>query len=152
MRAVVFSLSDQQSQQFLAAPNDRELRLLAEELEECWERQHLVELDKAWDAIERCLTILGVGRPFSDAKQLHRGRDCVLALLSPTDLGSMQPKLTNVSRGGFREAFSQMLSGDYEGPGDEDDLEYSWSYFQALRQFYHRADSEGRSTLFSVNL
>lgn len=153
MRAVVFSLNTEQVQKLLIAEGDRQVHLVAEEIEEEWDKDHLVELDKAWDAMERCFALKGLGRPFSEAKQLHKGSSRIISLLNSSSLNELLAKLEKLTHSEFQELFVHMgLSKDYEGPGDEDDLEYTWSYFQELREFYRTAHQQGRATLFTVYL
>ena len=51
-----FAVTPAQEKQLLAAKSDRKLLELVGEIEEAWEEPFVVETDKAWDAIRRCLT------------------------------------------------------------------------------------------------
>src|SRR5438105_1826129 len=55
-RGVHFAVTSAQAKRLLAAKSDRKLMELVEEIEEAWEEPFVVETDKAWDAIHRCLT------------------------------------------------------------------------------------------------
>ena len=149
-RAVIFRLSEHQKKQLLAARDHRELAQMVEDIEEAWDSANLLELDKSWDAIERCLEAMGQGQPFSHGQQLSGNPNMIASLLSTKALRSILEGIQTVTEGQFRDAF-QAMSG-YEGPGDRDDLEYSWSYFRELVAFYTQSAEQNRDTLFSVNL
>jgi len=56
-RGVHFAITDVEAKKLRGAAGDEELkRVVQEEIEEKWERDHLFETDKAWDALHRCLS------------------------------------------------------------------------------------------------
>ncbi|MFZ8477657.1 DUF1877 family protein, partial [Staphylococcus aureus] len=55
-RGVHFAVTTEHEKQLLAARSDRKLTELVEKIEKAWEKLFVVETDKAWDAIHRCLT------------------------------------------------------------------------------------------------
>src|SRR5215467_6180721 len=56
-RGVFFALSSSQREHLLALDSDGErLQYIQEDIEAAWDEAHLLQTDKAWDAIHRCLT------------------------------------------------------------------------------------------------
>ena len=56
-RGVYFALTQDEEQRLLqCGDDDSVLSLIQEDIEARWDADHLLELDKAWDAIHRCLT------------------------------------------------------------------------------------------------
>ena len=45
-----------ETRRIASATDDDDLMAMIEEIEDPWDREWLVETDKAWDAIHRCLT------------------------------------------------------------------------------------------------
>lgn len=127
------------------------------ELEEAWDDEWLCEMDKAWDAIHR---VLGDGslegpKPPTALGKAVLGGECIadeLAwLVSAEEVPAVAEALAGVDEQWFKSRFDALLqTTDYDGPGDEDDREYSWSYFCELRELYRRAAAERRAMLFSL--
>ncbi len=56
-RGVFFALSSAEKEGLLALGSDKErIEYVQEEIEAAWDEAHLLQTDKAWDAIHRCLT------------------------------------------------------------------------------------------------
>jgi hypothetical protein len=55
-RGVFFSLDKAQAKRLLKAEDEDAVMEQVEAIEEAWEEDHLVECDKAWDALHRCLS------------------------------------------------------------------------------------------------
>src|SRR5215468_1056619 len=94
-RGVHFAVTPVQAKQLLAAKSDRRLMELVEEIEEGWEEPFVVETDKAWDAIHRCLTdgsLLYVSGEYPlnlcicGGRQLYRGRDYTVSFVSASQV------------------------------------------------------------------
>ena len=90
-RGVHFAITSALAESLLAAKSDRKLMPLIEQIEETWEKPFVVESDKAWDAIHRCLTdgsLLYVGGEYPlnhcicGGRQLHRGRDYTVSFVT----------------------------------------------------------------------
>jgi hypothetical protein len=86
-RGVHFAVTPAQEKHLLAAKSARKLMEQVEEIEESWEKPFVVETDKAWNAIHRCLTdgsLLYVSGVYSlnhcicGGRQLYRGRSVCL--------------------------------------------------------------------------
>src|SRR5215467_2461687 len=56
-RGVFFALSSSQREHLLALTSDSErIQYIQDDIEAAWDEAHLLQTDKAWDAIHRCLT------------------------------------------------------------------------------------------------
>jgi hypothetical protein len=127
----------------------------------------LVETDKAWDAIHR---VLGDGslkcggsssleRVILGGKQLHAGEDYMVSYLSAAEVMKLAEELAPLTQAWFRERyfglgkkrFGLLPASDYDGPINEEDFEYSWSYFEDIRDFFARAATEGRAVVFTMS-
>jgi Domain of unknown function (DUF1877) len=56
-----------------------------------------------------------------------------------------------VTREWFHQRFQTLPAHGYDGSTDEDDFEYTWHWFQELREFFRRTAAEGRAVLFSAD-
>src|SRR6266403_97981 len=76
-RGVFFALTKEEEAKLLAAPSsDAVVEIITEEIEERWDRNWLVEMDKSWDAVHRCLGngSLRTSQPSLTAKAVLGGR------------------------------------------------------------------------------
>ncbi|MGW1997643.1 DUF1877 family protein [Embleya sp. NPDC001921] len=87
-RAVIFALEAEDAERLLAAGDDGEVMDLVEEIEERRDGDRLVDPDRSWDALHRCLTdgelAFGNGEyPLSHAilggRLLHDGDDHIVS-------------------------------------------------------------------------
>jgi hypothetical protein len=162
-RGVHFSLGDLEVERLESYESDDErLAYLEEEIEETYfetRKQELVETDKAWDAIHRCLTdgtLAGAtGHPLAlvvlGGRLLYAGADYIMALKSPEEVRAMAPLLSAITQATFRAAYDGIDVGDYAGELGDEDFAYTWQNFVELREFWARAAEAGRSVLFTVD-
>ena len=116
--------------------------------------------DKAWDAMHRCLSdgTLGSGRRASalDMAVLggghhHEGENYVVAHLRADEVGEVAAALAAVTREWMRERYNRIDPHDYQGVLDDDDFEYTWGWFEPVRDFYVRAAEANRAVIFTVD-
>ena len=127
------------------AARDDELMAAIEEIEDRWDREWLVETDKAWDAIHRCLTggILDYG-----PTPLHK---CILGEAPPRrrrlhrePAGARMRSRRWRRRSGtstspsMRRSYFAIDPDDYDLPLREEDFGYTWDNFQELRRSSRR--------------
>jgi hypothetical protein len=158
---VHFAVTPAKGRELLAAKSDRKLMGLIEALEETWEKPFVVESDKAWDAIHRCLTdgsLLYVSGEYPlnhcicGGRQLHRGRDYTASFVSARQVKDVAAALTRVTKAWMRRRYSQIDPEEYDEVemGDED-FDYTWTNFLDVRRFYKKAAKAGRAVLFTVD-
>ena len=161
-RGVLFAITENQAQQLRAACGDDAavLRIIQDEIEQAWDEAHLCETDKAWDAIHRCLTdgtlkngqgplgwcILG-------GEQLHQNANYIVSLLTPERVQQVAEALRPLSREWMRTRYFQIEPADYGVPGmlNDQDFEYTWDWFEGVREYYSKTAADRRWSIFSVD-
>jgi hypothetical protein len=152
-RGVLFAITKEEAERLRSARgNDADvLSIVQDEIEEAWDESFLCETDKAWDAIHRCLTNRKLSFDQSEfprnlcilgGEQLHAGGDYIISLLTPAQVKEVA------------DALQQYLKIDQQEYGftfGEEDFDYTWDYFERVRDFYLKAASENRWTIFTVD-
>lgn len=160
-RGVHFAVTSAQEKHLLAAKSDRKLMALVEEIEEAWEGPFLVETDKAWDAIHRCLTdgtLLYVSGEYPlnhcicGGRQLFRGRDYTVSYVSAPQVKDVALALARITRAWMRRRYNRIDPEEYDEVemGDED-FNSTWDAFLDVRRFFRRAAKAGRAVIFTVD-
>jgi len=162
-RGVHFSLDEQTVLALKAIGDDEErLQFLQEQIEEEYFSHHpewLAETDKAWDFIHRVLTdgeldwnngTYPLNHVVMGGESLYSESDYIISLKTPRQVGDAAIELRRITEASFREKFLQLDESVIEH-SYEQDFEYSWYWFQSLRDFWLRAADEGRFVLFSVD-
>jgi len=156
---VHFSIDNATAQRLLAAADDDALGDVVEEIEEAWDEDRCFETDKAWDAIHRCFSDgtldLSRGKPplnlcIFGGKVLNEKSDYWVVLLDPGEVAAVATALANVTRAWLRERYDTLDFPGYPNKSD-DDLEYTWSNFKGMPEFFARAAAEGRHVIFTVD-
>lgn len=157
-RGVHFALTPEEAARLDAARDDDELMAMIEEIEDRWDRDWLVETDKAWDAIHRCLTggtlengptplhkcILGeVSR--------HEGEDYIVNLLGPEEVKEVAAAVRDIDEAEMRRNYFALEPEGYGTELSEDDFGYTWENFSDLRAFFEKAARHGRAVVFTVD-
>jgi hypothetical protein len=160
-RGVHFAVTPAQEKKLLAAKSDRKLVEVVEEIEEGWEEPFVVETDKAWGAIHRCLTdgtLLYVSGEYPlnhcicGGRQLFRGRDYTVSYVSAPQVKDVAKALARITRTWMRQRYDKIDPEEYDEVemGDED-FDYTWENFLDLRRFYKKAAEAGRPVIFTVD-
>jgi hypothetical protein len=160
-RGVHFAVAPAQARALLAAKSDRKLMALIEEIEEAWEVPFVVESDKAWDAIHRCLTdgsLLYVSGEYPlnlcicGGRQLHRGRGYTASFVSVPQVKDVAEALDKVTKRWMRKRYLLIDPEEYnETQLGEEDFNYTWENFLDIRRFYRKAAEAGRAVIFTVD-
>jgi hypothetical protein len=158
-RGVHFALTPEDEARLVdETHDDDELLEAVEEIEERWDREWLVETDKAWDAIHRCLTdgSLEYGStPFHKcilgSDNLYEGDDYIVSLLRPAEVKEVAEAIEGIDREGMRRKYDAIDPDDYECELSDDDFEYTWSNFSDLRAFFRKAAEHKRAVVFTVD-
>jgi Domain of unknown function (DUF1877) len=159
---VHFALDEGQRDRLLAASNDDEVMAAIQAIEEAWDKDHVGESDKAWDAIHRCLTDGSLDDeagefPLSHVvlggRQLHQGEDFIVAFVSVDEVKVVAKALLPLTKDTLKGLYFTMLDRDDYGPefGDAD-FAYTWDWFENVRELFLRASINGRSVIFTVDL
>ena len=159
-RGVHFALTPEEEARLVDEPGggDDHLITVLAEIEERWDRDWLVETDKAWDAIHRCLTdgtlnygheplekcVLGTGF-------IYEGDDYIVNFLEANELKDVAAAIKDIDREWMRAKYNAIDPDDYGLPLSEEDFEYTWSNFVELRAFFQTAAENHRAVAFSVD-
>ena len=160
-RGVLFAISNEDLAKLLRAPNDEQiLTIVQEDIEERWEEAWLCQLDKAWDAIHRCLTDGKIGfdngqypynRCVLGGRQLHQSDGYIVSLKTSSEVADLAKVLRAIDQGTLRLRYFAIDPTDYGLNFSEEDFEYTWEYFRDLPDFYDRAAAAGRHVIFTVD-
>lgn len=159
-RGVYFALTDPEAERLLTARGDEAvIQVIQEDIEARWDRDWLLEVDKAWDAIHRCLTD-GTLRCESGTvlekcvlggRQLHSGADYIVSFLTPDEVMAAAEATREITKDWFTGRYYGLDATGYDGPIGEVDFEYTWENFDELRRFLDSAREAGRPVVFTVD-
>ncbi len=163
---VHFALSDSEVQVLREFETD-EKRL--EYLQEVIEEEYLnredspplyAESDKAWDAMHRiladgALTWVGGEYPLNHTvlggEVLYSGDDYIIGLKNAQQVKDIAKELIKIEFDWFSIRYRSIDAEDYGFPLEDEDLEYTWEWFQNVRQLYITAALMDRSILFTAD-
>ena len=149
----------------LQALDDEQERLafLQEEIEERYfvePRTYVAESDKSWDAMHRALsdgklTWDGGNFPLNHTvlggKLLYSEDDYIMSLKTPEQVQAIATALEALTESEFRKRYDRIDSKSYDGEIGDEDFEYTWEWFQGVRDLYRRAAAEKRYVLFTAD-
>ena len=134
-RGVHFALTPEEYEKLLSAKTDESvIEIIQEEIEEKWDEDWLLETDKAWDAIHRCLTngkleCNDKESPLNAAilcgKQLHKSDDYIISLITPEQVPVISKALENIDEATLKTYYEKIKQKDYDGEIGEEDFEYT---------------------------
>ena len=159
-RAVHFALTSEEQATLLEteATENEDLLDVIGEIEERWDQEWLLETDKAWDAIHRCLTggTLDYGEtPLHYAilgkSNLYNGEDYIISYISPEEVVACAAAIKDIDKIWMRDKYGAIDDADYVGVLSDEDFEYTWSNFGELKAFYQKAAEHNRSVVFTVD-
>jgi hypothetical protein len=162
-RGVFFAITKEQAASLEAAEDDEELMDLVGEIEEEWDEENLAECDKAWDALHRLLTD-GSLEFADDSKgadplsycvlgpnQLHEGDDYIVSLVEPSEVVRVADALAAIDKATFEHLYRTVVPNDYAPEYGDEDRDYTWGWFEAVRELYRKAAARDRYVLFTVD-
>lgn len=175
---VHFAITAEQRSGLEAQASDRDrIDYLREHIEQAWDRDHLVVTDKAWDAMHRCLAEYPPDTPwFYPVDPVHGAyalpedhgtlplKLCVLGgkrlmdseenyfmrLVEPAEAAALAPALDALDEADMRARYFKHCKGAWPEYGEED-FDYTWEYFEDVRDFYRRMAGNGRAVLFTAS-
>lgn len=161
---VHFALSDEDVAALQALDDEQErLSFLQEELEERYfseSQAYVAESDKSWDAMHRALsdgTLAWDGGSFPlnhtvlGGKSLYSEDDYIMSLKTPEEVQAIATALENLTQSEFRERYDKIDSKNYDGELGDEDFQYTWEWYQGVRELYLRAATEKRHVLFTAD-
>jgi hypothetical protein len=157
-RGVHFALTPEETARIRSALDDEDLMAGIEAIEERWDRDWLLETDKAWDAIHRCLTdgtlaygVSPLHKCILGEDNLHEGDDYIVNLLEPDEVKEVAAAIRDIDEPTMRRSYFAIDPDDYDSPLSEEDFGYTWGNFQDLQEFFEKAARHDRAVVFTVS-
>jgi hypothetical protein len=163
-RGVHFALRPSDVEKLKAIEDEgQRLNYLIEEIEEEYfesEDELVAESDKSWDALHRLLadgelTWDGGSYPLNHTvlggDLLYTGDDYIMSLKSPEQVKDISRALVELSEADFRKRYYEINRETYCEELSDEDLEYTWSWFQGVRDLYAKAAANEYYVLFTVD-
>lgn len=145
-------------------PSDQSrLEHFQEDLEELYFEQHpdlKAESDKSWDALHRALTDGelswdGGKYPFSHVvlggESLYSENDYIMSLKTPPQVLDIAAAVPLIGEAELRRGYFAIDPDRYGFPLSDEDFEYTWNWFQDVRDLYDRAAKLRRYVLFTAS-
>lgn len=158
-RGVHFAMTGDEAARFVAlVPGDgAALMALVADIENAWDEDWLVETDKAWAAIHRCLTDgkLEWGPTVAHLAVLgpedcYPGDSYIVNFVDAAGVKQVAALLPSIERAAFRAKYDAIDAAEYVHKSDED-FAYTWDNFEDLRALFVKAAKAGRAVLFTVD-
>ena len=140
--------------------DDDAVMALVNAIEEAWDADNLAECDKAWDAMHRCLTDgqLKYGNgpdPLNycvlGPRWLHRDDSYIVSFVPAEKVQEVAAALRGVTKEWFWQQYYKLVPKDYAPEYGEPDLDYTWDWFEVVREFYAKAAERGRAVIFTAD-
>jgi Domain of unknown function (DUF1877) len=159
-RGVLFAIDQEELAALRQATSDSKVQAVVAAIEERWDERFLAETDKAWDAIHRCLTdgtlawgngSFPLNRCILGGEDIYQGEDYIVTLTEAHEVPAVAAALQQVAEADMRQAYDRLDPADYGSEWSEEDFEYTWSWFQEVRDLWSRAAAAGRAVIFTVD-
>ena len=159
-RGVFFSITPEQAASLRAATYDDDVMKLVEDIEEAWDKDNLAQCDKSWDALHRLLTDgelqYGNGpEPLRHCvlgpEQLYEDDDYIVSLVEPAKVAEVSRALDAIDKDEFDRRYETLVPPDYGFEHGDEDRDYTWHWFQGVRDLYRKAAKRRRFMLFTVD-
>jgi hypothetical protein len=137
-----------------------QVREIIEEQYLSGENEFAAESDKAWDAIHRALadgqlSWDGGAYPLNHTvlagELLYTKSDYIMSLKTPQQVCDIAAALTAITEPDFQRRFNSIDARSYGKPLSDEDFDYTWVWFQCVRDLYTRAAQAGRFVLFTAD-
>lgn len=122
----------------------------------------LAETDKSWDALHRSLSggeLTWEGRegeyPLNHVvmggESLYSKDDYIIRLKTREQVEDIAKALEPITEDEFRLRYFKINAETYPTPLSEEDFEYTWGWFEGVRELYNRAAAANRYVLFTAD-
>lgn len=124
------------------------------------ESPYAAESAKAWDAMDRAMTMKlddsldpdGLLRYLVvDGESLNSDEDYILSLKTPDQVVLLATIIENIDISAFRNRYFMIDPAEYGEPLSEEDFQYTWEWFQCVRDLFRTAADSKRYVLFTVD-
>jgi hypothetical protein len=160
---VHFALDEKEVHALKSQPTDAIRLEYLQDMEEAFFDDHpewVVESDKAWDAIHRALTdgriewdngSFPLSHVILGGERIYEPDDWIMTLKTSWEVQEIARALCEITDAQFRQGYSLIEARDYGFAVNEHDCEYTWSWFQRVRDLYYRAAKANRYVLFTAS-
>lgn len=160
-RGMFYALTNDQSSFLLRSRNVEETMMVVNQIGESFDDEFSLFVDKAWDAIHRCLTDGTLGSeagPYPLCKcvlggvSIHSNDEYIICYVSSRETSDVAAAVADISKEWFQNRYVTLDFPDYQyGEKNDDDFEYTWEHFEQLISFYQRAAFAKKSVIFTVD-
>ena len=170
-RGVLFAVTDEQTTRLLAASTDEEVLEIVEDIEEGWDEDFLVQTDKAWDAIHRCLSdgtlkfsggTYPLNRCILGGKQLYQGDDYIISFVPANEVKDVAAALAELCKdpdqfhAWVTVRLTALKQTDFPQEYLDDESfkmmhEYVSDYLDGILWLYQQATEANRAVIFTVD-
>src|SRR5262245_7498003 len=163
-RGVHFAITVEEAEHLRSIKDEEErLNHLNEVIEEFYfdeQPEFKAENDKAWDAIHRALTdgqitwdngFYPMNHVVLGGELLYTEDDYIMSLKSPEQVRDIAEAISTMTEREFRRRYFAIDQESYDFPLSDEDYQYTWGWFQEVRDLYQRAARDGRCVLFTVD-
>lgn len=139
------------------------LNYLQEEVEQNYFDQYpqrLAELDKSWDALHRSLTDgkleynngnFPLSHVILGGEILYAEDDYIMVLKTPEQVKQIAHAVNITGKAFLDKGYQQIDAAEYGFPLTDEDLEYTWLWFDGTKEFWKLAAEENRYVLFTAD-
>lgn len=159
-RGVLFAIKPSETKKLRNCEDDDELvEYIQENIEEEWDEDWLCETDKAWDAIHRCfadgkLELFGGKAPLNSiifgGEILNTEPDYYVSLKSNDLVKEIAKEISSISKEKLRDLYYR-INDDYAEELNDEDFEYTWEWFECIKEFYEKVAKTNRDVIFTVD-
>ena len=82
---------------------------------------------------------------------LYSESDYIMSLKTPAQVTDAAKAMADLTEAEFRKRYFAIKPCDYGSPVTEEDFQYTWDWFQGVRDFYAKAAAENRFVLFTAD-
>jgi len=160
---VHFALTEEEVARLRDVAEEDRVSYIQEVIEEDYFANHkdlLAQSDKAWDAMHRALadgklTWDGGKYPLNHVvlagELLYFESDYIVSLKSPQTVKDIARSLAVLTEVDFRNHYFAIDPQSYDSELSDSGFDYTWDWFQSVRDLYLRAAAEGRYVLFTAD-
>ncbi|MBH1556149.1 DUF1877 family protein [Stenotrophomonas maltophilia] len=161
---VHFALTSEEVSLLRGLPDgESRVNLVREVFEENYlsdESPYAAESAKAWDAMDRAMAVkindsLDPGGALRylvlEGESLNSAGDYILSLKTPEQVDLLAKIVDRIDINAFRDRYFQIDPAGYGAQLGEDDFQYTWEWFQCVRDLFKTAASSKRYVLFTAD-
>lgn len=158
---VHYALDEKQTARLLAAGSDEAVLAELAVIRSGAQSDHAADSDLAWDPIQRALTDGSLENeageyPFNlvilGGHHLHESDEYIVSFVSAEQVKDVAKALLDVSEEQLAEwYFAKIDQDDYDAEKSDEDFEYTWEWFENVRELFLRASINGRAVIFTLD-